>query len=109
VLWQFTDKAVIAGFPGPVDESKWYGTETQYDLLFDLPAPTPTPPQEDTVPPLYVTDSAGAGFVVATDLSSKTGVVSGADAAVLLATGLYKPIPQGQLSDAQITAIPNAT
>lgn len=41
VLWQWTDQAKIPGIVGTVDESKWYGTETQYDILFDVPAPKP--------------------------------------------------------------------
>lgn len=53
--------------------------------------------------PYYVTNSAGTGFVVATDLSSKLGISSGEDAKALLDTGQYEVI---KLSDAQINAIP---
>lgn len=69
---------------------------------------TPTPPlivQEDEKMPYYVTNTQGTGFVIPYDLSSKTGIVSGADAGALIATNLYKVL---KLSDAQINAIPNA-
>lgn len=65
VLWQFTDQASIPGITGWVDESKWYGTETQYDILFNKTAPPPQP-----VPPLEVdmqTTDPVSGTVVATD------------------------------------------
>jgi Glycosyl hydrolases family 25 len=52
VLWQFTDSAAIAGIPvSNTDESRWYGSEIQYDTLFakyaeptgelEMLAPTP--------------------------------------------------------------------
>lgn len=108
--WQFTDAQVVPGMPGKVDASKWVGPDADFYALFNITAPQPAPQpshQEDEMP-LYVTNSAGTGFVVATDLRSKTPVTSGADAATLLATGLYHNVPKGQLTDQQINAIPNA-
>jgi len=103
VMWQFTDAAQIPGIPAAVDESSWHGSQIQYDVLFGVYDPTPV--EEDDMQDYYVTDKAGTGFVVAADLSSKTGIVDGADAGTLIATGQYKVIT---LSDAQINAIPNA-
>jgi hypothetical protein len=104
VMWQFTDNAQIPGIPTAVDESSWHGSQIQYDTLFGVYAP-PGPIEEDDMASLYVTNSAGTGFVVAQDLSSKTGIVDGADAAALIATGLYTAV---KMTDAQINAIPNA-
>jgi lysozyme len=55
VMWQFTDAAQIPGIPGTVDESRWQGSEIQYDTLFGVYAPpVPEPPSaEDYI----VTDS----------------------------------------------------
>jgi hypothetical protein len=103
VMWQFTSSATIPGIPTDVDESSWHGSEIQYDNLFGVY--DPIPPEEDDMKPLYVTRSNGAGYVVAGDLSSKTGIVDGADAGLLLATNQYLIV---KLSDAQIDAIPNA-
>jgi hypothetical protein len=91
--------------------TQWSSSETfdisETDGIWPAITP-PTPPGGIELKPLYVTNSAGTGFVVAADLSSKTAVVSGNDAAALLATGLYEYVAQGKLSDAQIAAIPNA-
>ena len=54
---------------------------------------------------LYTTNSKGTGFVVAADLSSKTGIVNGQDAGALIATGQYIVV---KLDDAEINAIPDA-
>jgi lysozyme len=43
VMWQFTDKATVAGIPGGVDESSWHGSEMQYEILFHLTDPPPDP------------------------------------------------------------------
>lgn len=56
--WQFTDAGSVAGITGPVDESRWLGTQDQFDALFGVsthptpapspapaPAPTPAPPE----------------------------------------------------------------
>jgi lysozyme len=103
VLWQFTDTAQIPGIPTNVDESSWHGSQIQYDTLFGVYAPPPAPKEDDMQ--LYTTNSGGTGFVVAADLSSKTGIVDGQDAGDLIATGQYVVV---KLSDAQINAIPNA-
>jgi hypothetical protein len=39
VCWQFTSSATIPGIVGNVDEDQWHGSETQYDLLFQVNAP----------------------------------------------------------------------
>jgi len=82
---------------GPYDESVvadyWPGVD-----------PAPSPPEEEEMP-LYATDSAGTGFIIATDLSSKTGMPDAADANALLATGLYKGV---QLTDTLLNSIPTA-
>lgn len=65
------------------------------------PIPPPSPSIEDVA--YYVTNTAGTGYVIPVDLSHKTGIVSGADAQVLLATNNYTTL---KLTDAQITAIP---
>lgn len=44
VCWQFTDNASIPGIQGPVDESRWYGNESQYDSLFQINVPPEPPP-----------------------------------------------------------------
>lgn len=56
---------------------------------------------------IYATNSAGTGFVIQPDLSGKRGVTDGESAGALLATGLYKEIAKGGLTDAQINAIPD--
>jgi hypothetical protein len=71
---------------------------------------TVAPAQEDDVP-YYAVNSNGTGYVIACDLSSKTGI-PGPDAPILIATGFYKVMDglQGRpkLTDALINAIPNA-
>lgn len=54
---------------------------------------------------LYVTNAAGTGFIVATDLTSKVGLEENV-ASVLLATGQYAEVPKGGLPDSFIDAIP---
>lgn len=102
VMWQFTSSALIPGIPTDVDESSWHGSQIQYDTLFGVYDPVP-PEEDDMAKPLYLTRSNGAGFVAAADLSSKTGIVDGDDAGLLIATGQYLVV---KLSDAQIDAIP---
>ena len=104
VMWQFTDAATIPGITGPVDESRWYGTTEQYDRLFGKFDPPPPIITEDTMQ-LYATNSAGTGFVIAADLSSKRGLPDAADAGALLATNQYVKVA---LTDQLINAIPNA-
>ena len=104
VMWQFTSSATIPGIPTDVDESSWHGSQIQYDTLFGVYDPVP-PEEDDMAKPLYVTNSAGTGYVVAADLSSKTGIVDGQDAGTLIQTGQYLVV---KLDDAQINAIPNA-
>jgi hypothetical protein len=58
VLWQYTDTAAISGIVGPVDESKWYGTDSQYGELFGFTLPTP---------PLTEEEMMGASIAVAPD------------------------------------------
>jgi NlpC/P60 family len=69
----------------------------------DAPAP-PTPPEENEMQ-LYAADSKGTGYVIAADLSTKTGMPDAADAQALLKTGLYTVVT---LTDALIASIPNA-
>lgn len=66
------------------------------------PGPPPPPPTEEDMP-LYCTNSAKTGFVVAADLSHKQGIPDGQDAGALLASGLYKVV---QLSDEMLALIP---
>lgn len=54
---------------------------------------------------LYVTNEAGTGFIVATDLTSKVGLAENVSAA-LLATEQYVVVPKGALPDSFINAIP---
>lgn len=72
---------------------------------------TVSPAQEDNMP-YYAVNSTGTGFVIACDLSSKTGVPDAQDAAVLIATGEYRVMDgkagRPQFTDKLINAIPNA-
>jgi hypothetical protein len=88
--------------PGPARSAQRAAILFIADLIVN---PPPPPPQEEDMP-LYATNSAGTGFVIAADLSSKTGILDGTDAGALIATGLYKSV---KLSDAQINSIPNAS
>jgi hypothetical protein len=90
------------GCPGPIRSQQRAAILYIADLVVNPPEPSPT---EEEDMPLYATNSAGTGFVIATDLSSKTGIPDGVDAQALLATGLYKNV---KLDDALINAIPNA-
>lgn len=101
VCWQFTDAAKIPGIVGDVDEDQWRGDETQFETLFSVVPPI----EEDDMKPLYATNVAGTGFVIATDLSSKTGIPDAADAQALLNTGQYQVV---HLTDQLINIIPNA-
>lgn len=49
ILWQFTSSALVSGIDGRVDESRWYGTETQYDDLFAIPEPPPIIKENDMI------------------------------------------------------------
>jgi hypothetical protein len=103
VLWQFTSTATIPGIVGTVDQSAWQGSEIQYETLFGIYDPVPPPPPEETKMPLYAVNSAGTGWVIATDLSSKTGIPDAQDAQTLLKTGLYTNV---SLTDQLLAAIP---
>ena len=103
VLWQFTSGAQIPGIPTAVDESSWHGSQIQYDTLFGVYAPPGPPIEEDQMFWLYTTNTAGTGYVIEPDLSSKRGVKDGQSAGALIATGLYKVVT---LSDAEIANIP---
>lgn len=67
VLWQFTDKAQIAGIPAPVDENQWHGSAIQYETLFGTYDPEPPPPPIRSITPeenpdmLTVFESANDG------------------------------------------------
>lgn len=65
-------------------------------------SPTTTHIGEDDMA-IYATNSKGTGFVVATDLSSKTGIPDGADAGALIKSGLYTTVT---LSDQMLNDIP---
>lgn len=91
------------GGNGAYDISQTNGTWPYSSPAPPIP-PTPTTSVEDV--PYYVTNAAGTGYVVSTDLSSKTGIVNGVDAQALLNTGNYSQL---KLSDAQIAAIPDAS
>lgn len=83
---------------GPYDES------VMDDYLPGIDPAPPAPPKKDEEDmPLYITNSKGTGFVVATDLSSKRGVIDGEDAGALLATGLYERVA---MTDAMLDTIP---
>jgi hypothetical protein len=111
----------LSAFSAAVVASPWaashYGGDPNHIANIPLPPevpgpgtpPSPAPPippiPEEEMKPYYATNSAGTGFVIAADLSSKTGIPDGADAAALLATGQYLPI---KLTDLMLSAIPNA-
>ena len=42
-LWQYTDSAIVPGFPEPIDLSTWLGTQAEWDSLWSL-TPTAYPP-----------------------------------------------------------------
>lgn len=67
-----------------------------------LHSPTTTQIEENDMA-IYATNSKGTGFVVATDLSSKTGIPDGADAGALIRSGLYTTVA---LSDQMLNDIP---
>lgn len=104
VMWQFTNRATVAGIKVPVDESSWHGSEMQYEILFGLndPPEPPVKPTEDDM--LYLlTDSKDVGYVY------------WANTKVALPDETLPPhligitvIPKGQVSDKTIAAIPNA-
>ena len=62
VLWQFTSSATVAGISGNVDESRWYGTETQYDELFEIYDPTPPQPSNRTEKNMLTHDPKSNGY-----------------------------------------------
>jgi hypothetical protein len=66
--------------------------------------PAPPQPEEDEVQ-LYTTNSAGVGFVIAADLTSKKGIPDAADGSELLKSGAYTGV---KLTDALINSIPDA-
>jgi GH25 family lysozyme M1 (1,4-beta-N-acetylmuramidase) len=103
VCWQFTSSAQVAGISTAVDESRWYGNESQYDSLFQINYPEPPTVEEDME--LYTTNSAGTGFVVSADLTTKRGLPDAADAGALIGSGLYKDV---KLTDQLINSIPDA-
>jgi hypothetical protein len=35
-LWQYTDAAIVPGFPEPIDLSTWIGTQAQWNTLFNV-------------------------------------------------------------------------
>jgi hypothetical protein len=41
--WQFTETQSVPGIPGNVDASEWIGPQADFDSLFSLASPTPTP------------------------------------------------------------------
>ncbi len=96
---------------------------TQYDGAAPVPVPTPTPTPtpnnnpllEEIMFNLIATSSAGVGYVVAADLSSKTGLPDVGDEETLLKLTVpgttNPPIPlylRAGLTDALLNAIPNA-
>lgn len=89
---------------GHYDLSITNGTWPSVEPVPPAPTPDPTPqPQEEDMKPYYVTNSAGTGFVVSTDLSHKTGIPDGDDAKTLLDTGNYQQL---KLSDEALAQIP---
>jgi hypothetical protein len=119
----------LSAFSAAVVASPWaashYGGDPNHIAMIPLPpvitapgtppSPAPTPPPVPPTPteedvPYYATNSTGTGFIVATDLSSKTGIPDAADAGVLIGTGLYK-VMDGQagrpkFTDVLLNAIP---
>jgi hypothetical protein len=102
----------IAAYPGngaqlyPGSVAHQYQDAGPYDIsvvAYTPPNPSPNPPEDEEMP-YYVTNSAGTGFIVSTDLSSKAGIPDEPDAAALLATGNYKDL---KISDQLINMIPN--
>lgn len=109
----------IAGYPGigpylyQTSVAHQYESTPGYDISVvatywpgvDLapPAPSAPPPIERETMPYYCTNSKGTGFIVATDLSSKTGIPDANDAQTLLNTHNYQTIT---LSDALLNIIP---
>lgn len=103
LIHQYTSSGSVPGAQGVFDLNCWTGSEAQFNEFFGLKPPAPPLKEEDM--PLYATNSAGTGFVIATDLSSKTGMPDGADAAALLETNQYITV---KLTDQLINDIPNA-
>lgn len=125
-------RSAVPGFTGGFWIADWTGEEHDVEGAvatqwanpshnsggdFDLshlavPAPAPSDPQPtagagagtgDEEMPLYATNTAGTGFVVASDLSGKRGLPDAADAAALIETGLYKEV---HLTDELLNEIP---
>ena len=111
----------IAAYPGPGPvlypgsiAHQWadqglYDESVVADFIPGIDTVSPAPKEEDMQ--IFAVNSAKAGFVVASDLSSKTGV-PGADNATLRDSGLYVIMDgvagRPQLSDGLLNAIPNA-
>lgn len=90
---------------GPYDES------VAADFIPGIDSVQPAPQPEEEEMQIFAVNSQKAGFVVAADLSSKTGV-PGADNATLRDSGLYLIMDgvagRPQLSDGLLNAIPDA-
>lgn len=52
VCWQYTNRATVPGIIGPVDCSRWTGTETQFTTLFGAAPPAPKPPTKPALSPI---------------------------------------------------------
>lgn len=111
----------IAAYPGPGPvlypgsiAHQWadqglYDESVVADFIPGIDTVSPAPKEEDM--PYYAVDSKGTGYVIACDLSSKTGI-PGPDAPILIATGFYKIMDgldgRPKFTDSLINAIPNA-
>jgi hypothetical protein len=76
VLWQFTDMARIPGIASFVDESKWQGSEIQYETFFGIYDPSPVLPGGTMFAP---TPSGNGGWTC----SSQGAIVTYGDAQYL--------------------------
>ena len=48
-FWQYTSAGTIPGIDGPVDVSKWTGSQADFESLFGITPPSPQPPAQESV------------------------------------------------------------
>jgi hypothetical protein len=96
----------VNGYDVSTTSGAWVGVD------IPLPSPVPSPPttSKDEMA-LLLTDSKGAGYVVANDLTSKVLIPDANDMEALVKIGApaFTYVTQGSISDAVIDAIPPTT